>query len=462
MANDAVMVIGGGIAGIEAALNLADYGARVYLVESSPSIGGMMARLDKTFPTNDCSICIEAPKMYEVQRHPNITVLTNCELRRVEEREKTTDATGAPGSSNFRGFKARLVKRPRFVDEARCKGCGKCAEACPLSVPDELDGRLGGLRKLIFVPFPQAVPNCYVVDTRCRYGKLREKGACIGGCIIDCIQCRECPIAECVKACKNEGADAVVLWQREELLELEVKSIIIATGIEAFEPPLGLYGYKVYTNVVTHLEYERLMNAGGPTGGDIKRLSDRAHAARVAWLQCVGRDKRCGIPYCSKICCMNAIKQAIITKEHDANVETYILYTNLKTYGKGFYEFYKRASRELGVKFVKGRPSDVLEDAETKRLRIRYENLDSGKIEVLEADLLVLSTAVLPARANKRLARILRLPLDELGFFKTKDSITAAVETEREGIYVCGGAAAPIDISEAVSQAIAASLRALS
>jgi len=213
-----VLIIGGGIAGIEAALNLADYDFQVYLVDNFPTIGGLMARLDKTFPTNDCSICIEAPKMYEVQKNPNIHLLTNCEIRRVNGTEDV--------------FKVRIVKKPRFVDEEKCKGCGKCTEACPVSVPDEIDNKIGGLRKLAYIPFPQAVPNYYLIHPDCRYGKMKDEGACIGDCIIDCIQCRECPIALCVKACKDEGGDAVMLWQREELLDLEVNSIIVASGIE--------------------------------------------------------------------------------------------------------------------------------------------------------------------------------------------------------------------------------------
>lgn len=442
-----VLVIGGGIAGIEAALNLADYGLKVHLVEDTPSIGGMMARLDKTFPTNDCSICIEAPKMYEVQKHPNIELLANCEVRRVR---------GKGGN-----FKVRLLKKPRFVDEEKCKGCGKCAEVCPLSVPDEMDGKIGGQRKLIYIPFPQAVPNTYLVDNDCRYGKLREQGACIGGCIIDCIQCRECPIAKCVKACKDEGADAILLWQQGRPIDLEVNSIVVASGLESFEPPQGLYGYSEYENVITNLQFERLMNAGGPTSGNIVRPSDGTHPKRIAWIQCVGREKRVGIPYCSKVCCMIATKQSIISREHDENIELFIFNNNLKTYGKGFHEFYRTAKKH-GVRFVKGKPSDVFEDSKTKSLMIKYEDLEKGKVEELNVDLLVLSTALTPSKRNKRLSKALKIELDEHGFFKERDPVNAPLETNLEGIYLCGGATGPIDISESVTQAIAASLKASS
>jgi heterodisulfide reductase subunit A len=292
---------------------------------------------------------------------------------------------------------------------------------------------------------------------------MKDDGACVGGCIIDCIQCRECPIALCVKACKEDGADAVMLWQREELLDLEVNSIIVASGVESFEPSPGLYGYGIYDNVITNLQYERLMNAGGPTQGEIVRPSDGAHTKRIAWVQCVGREKRgdkpVPIPYCSKVCCMISTKQAIVTLEHESDVKSYILHNHLQTYGKGFYEFYRRA-KELGVKYLKGKPSDVFENPKTKNLTIRFEDLDKGTVEDLEIDLLVLSTGLTPGKNNKRLSKILKVELDEYGFIKEKDPINTPFETNVKGIYVCGGATGPIDISESVSQAIGASMKA--
>ena len=444
--SEAILIIGGGIAGINAALNAGDYGCKVYLIDDTASIGGMMARLDKTFPTNDCSICIESPLMYEVDNHPNIEILTNTEVRRVHKGNGT--------------FTVRLLKKAKFIDEEKCTGCGSCVEACPVSVPDELDGKIGGMRKLISVPFPQAVPNVSVVDPRCRYGKMREQGACVGECVVDCSQCRECPIALCVKACKEEGKDAVVLWQADRPMDIEVKSIIVATGIRPVEPDTGLYGYNIYENVITNTQFERLMNAGGPTAGDIIRPSDKKHGKRIAWIQCAGRGLTKGLPYCSKVCCMVATKQTIITKEHDASVETLVFYNDLKAYGKGFWGFYQKAI-ENGVRYIRARPYDVFEDPETKNLTVRYENLDTAEIEEVEVELLVLSTGLVPSERNKRLAKVLKIELDNLGFFKERDPMLAPLETGVEGIYVCGGATGPIDISESVVQASAASMKAV-
>ncbi len=444
--SDAILIIGGGIAGINAALNAGDYGCKVYLIDDTASIGGMMARLDKTFPTNDCSICIESPLMYEVDNHPNIEILTNTEVRRVHKGNGT--------------FTVRLLKKAKFIDEEKCTGCGSCVEACPVSVPDELDGKIGGMRKLISVPFPQAVPNVSVVDPRCRYGKMREQGACVGECVVDCSQCRECPIALCVKACKEEGKDAIVLWQADRPVDIEVKSIIVATGIRPVEPDTGLHGYNIYENVITNTQFERLMNAGGPTAGDIIRPSDKKHVKGIAWIQCAGRGLIKGLPYCSKVCCMVATKQTIITKEHDASVETLVFYNDLKAYGKGFWGFYQKAI-ENGVRYIRARPYDVFEDPKTKNLTVRYENLDTAQIEEVEVGLLVLSTGLVPSERNKRLAKVLKIELDNLGFFKERDPMLAPLETGVEGIYVCGGATGPIDISESVVQASAASMKAV-
>lgn len=444
--NESILIIGGGVAGINCALNAAKYGTKVYLVDDTPSIGGMMARLDKTFPTNDCSICIEAPLMYEVNNHPDIEILTNTEVRKV----KKSDGI----------YKVRLVKKAKFIDEEKCTGCRACMDACPVSLPDEMDGKVGGMRKLISMAFPQAVPNTAFINPDCRFGRMRNKGACVGGCVVDCSQCRECSIALCVVACKKEGKDAVRLWQSNKNLDIEVKSIVVATGIKDAPVPPGLHGYDVYDNVITNTQFERLMNAGGPTAGQIIRPSDKKHPHKIAWIQCVGRGLANGLPYCSKVCCMVAAKQTIITKEHEASVETLIFYNDLKAYGKGFWGFYQKAI-EKGVRYIKARPYDVFEDPVTKNLIIRYEDLETGELKNEEVELLVLSTGLIPSDRNQTLAKVLNIELDHLGFFKEKDPLWAPLETNVEGIYLCGGATGPIDISESVVQASAAGMKAV-
>lgn len=442
---EAVLIVGGGIAGITAALNVADYGYKTYLLDDTPSIGGLMARLDKTFPTNDCSICIEAPKMYEVNTHENIEIVANADVRKVE-----------PVDGHF---KVRVLKRARYIDEEKCNACGKCTEACPVTIPDELDWRIGGTRKLISVPFPQAVPNMNYVNVLCRTGKMRDKGACIGGCVVDCSQCRECGVALCVKACREEGKSAVMLWQKDQWLDLTVKSIVVATGVAQAPLPTGTWGLDVYPNVIDYMNFERLMNSGGPTLGEIVRPSDGQHAHKIAWIQCAGRGEK-GLNYCSKVCCMVAAKQTIITKEHDPSVDCTVFYNNQTCYGKGFDEFYKKASA-LGVRYIIGRPFDVKEDPDTHNLLLRYEDEVAGALRQEEVELLVLSTGLVPNNRNERLAKVLKIELDQNGFFREVDPLNRPLETAVPGIYLAGGATGPIDISESVAQATAAAMKAV-
>jgi heterodisulfide reductase subunit A len=377
-----ILVIGGGIAGIQASLDLADQGIKVFLVEKTPSIGGVMAQLDKTFPTNDCSICIEAPKMAEVARHPNIILLTNSEVKKVDQTDNGK-------------YKVKIEKKPRYVDEQKCKACGACAEACLLKakIPNEFDLGLSK-RSAIYIPFPQAIPLKYVIDPdHCIFIKRGK--------------CGDFP--SCKKACPN---DAIDFEQKKKEIEIEVSGIIAAPGFELFQP-LGIYGYGVYDNVITSMQFERLVNAAGPTKGKIVRLSDGEKPKSIAWIQCVGsRDKRYK-SYCSQICCMYATKEALIAKEHDSEIEAYIFYIDLKAVEKGFEEYYKRAKMN-GVNYIRAKPAEVVEDLD-KGLILSYEDTESGELKKLKVDLLVLSPAILPPKSNVELAKTLGIELDEKG-----------------------------------------------
>jgi heterodisulfide reductase subunit A len=426
MGNKAVLVIGGGIAGMQAALDLANRGVKVYLVEKSPSIGGRMAQLDKTFPTMDCSICILAPKMIECLRHPNIELLTYSEVREV---------SGSAGN-----FVAKVLRKPRFIDVNKCTGCGECTEKCPVRVTSEFDMGMGK-RKAIFMVFPQAVPRIAVVDKdNCLFF---QKGVC----------------RICEKLCQ---AHAVNFDQKTEEITLNVSSLILATGLESWNPAsISEYGYGRHENVLLSLEFERLINASGPTHGEITRPSDGKKPRNIAFIQCVGsRSEREGFPYCSSVCCMYATKEAILVREHHPECTVHILYMDLRVFGKRFQEFVTRAKEEWGVNYVNGRAAVVIEDPMTQNLLIRYENVAEGEIEELWADLVVLCPALVPRKDNRALAKTLGIELDVDGFLKTKDPLLMPVETNVDGIFVCGYCQSPKDISESVTQASAAASKA--
>ncbi len=421
-----VLVIGGGIAGIQASLDLADRGMNVHLIERTPSIGGVMAQLDKTFPTMDCSICILAPKMIECYRHPNITIHTLSEVVGLE---------GSVGD-----FKIKVLEHPRSVDITKCTGCGLCSEKCPVKRPDDFQAGLGQ-RKAIYRAFPQAVPLVANIDRdACLWF---TKGLC----------------RTCEKICP---AKAIDYEQKEKIVELNVSSVIAATGFEQYNPKdIGEYGYGRYKNVLTALEFERLVCASGPTGGVLSRPSDGKISHNVAFIQCVGsRTQTTGYPYCSASCCMYATKEAVLIKEHEPSSHVSIFYMDLRTFGKGFQGFVDRAQTHWGVKYIRGRPGEIREDPLTKNLTILYENTEIGRVEKEEFDLIVLCTAAIPHRDNRKLGNVLNLKLDEFGFFADKDSITAPVETDTPGIYVCGSCHGPRDIPESVTEASATAAKA--
>ncbi len=422
-----VLVVGGGVAGITASLELAEKGFKVYLVEKKPSIGGHMAQLDKTFPTLDCSICILGPKMVEVSRHPNIELLTCSEVVEVKP------------IKNGSAFRVKILKKPRYVDEEKCTGCRRCEEKCPVKVPSEFEAGMG-LRKAIYIPFPQAVPNVAIIDEKnCRY---LNKGVC----------------RLCEKVCPTGAID---FNQKPQEIVVEVASIIVATGFSLLDPSvLPQYGYGRFPDVITSLQYERLMNAAGPTGGEIVRPSDKTHPRRVAIIQCVGSRNKKIRDYCSQICCMYAAKQAIVTKEHDPNIDVIVFYNDLNASGKGHEDLLQRAIEEFGIKYIKGLPSEVLWDEKSKKLLIRYFDFLSGEIKSVDVDLVVLCPAVVPSDDTSKLAEILGIELNEFGFFKSTGYMS--VNTNVPGIYVCGACQNPKDISHSVMQALAAAAQAAS
>ncbi len=415
----AVLVVGGGVAGIQASLDLADSGFKVYLLDESTSIGGTMAQLDKTFPTNDCSMCILAPKLVTAGRHPNIQLITHSELEEVK---------GKAGN-----FQITILKHPRLVNIEKCTGCGLCAQNCPIEVPNEFDQNMS-MRKAIYVPFPQAVPLKYVID------------------IEKCIKCRLCE-----KICQ---AKAVDFDQQPETVKINVGSIILAPGFEEFDCHLKTeYGYGRFLNVVSSIEFERMMNASGPFGGKIVRPFDGKIPRKIAFIQCVGsRDAQLGNNYCSAACCMYAIKEAVIVKEHSSNpLDCTIFYMDMRCYGKEFDAYYERAQGEWGIEFVRSRVASVTEDPSTGDLFLHYVENEEPKEE--EFDMVVLSVGMQPPKNVEKLAENLGIKLNKYRFCQT--DTFSPLETSKPGIFVCGAFGGPKDIPESVAQASGAASKAM-
>lgn len=423
----AVMVVGGGIGGVQSSLDLAESGFKVFLVEKSPSIGGTMAQLDKTFPTNDCSMCILSPKLVDAARHPNIELLTYSRVESVEGEE-----------GNFR---VSVKRKARHVDENRCIGCGLCAEKCPSKVGNEFDLN-ASYRKAIYVPFPQAVPLKYTIDREnCIYFKMKAKGK--GDvCML------------CTKVCE---ADAIDHGQEDEIREIEVGSIILSLGLSTFDPSKRpQYGYGKFANVVSSLEFERFLSASGPTGGEIIRPSDNEDAENIAFIQCVGsRDHRSN-PYCSSVCCTYTIKQALIAKEHRPDLNTHIFAMDERTFGRGFEEFRIRAETEHGVKITKNSRIPIIAENEDERLQIKY--MEGGGIREEEFDMVVLAVGLEPPDSAKRTAKKLGIDLNRYGFCSTTPA--TPLTTSRPGVFVGGVFSGPKDIPETVAQASGAAVKA--
>jgi heterodisulfide reductase subunit A len=415
----AVLIVGGGIAGIQAALDLADSGFRVYVVEDTPSIGGTMTQLDKTFPTNDCAMCILAPKLVGAGRHANIHLITNAEIKKAE---------GEAGN-----FNVTITRRARYVDAEKCTGCAACAQECPVEAINEYDEGLSR-RNAVFVKYPQAVPLTFIID--------REK--CIG-----CGTCQE--------VCK---ADAIRYEDKDEDVELNVGSIILAPGFEEYDPTLkSEYGYGRYPNVVSSIEFERILSASGPYGGVVLRPSDGKIPRKIAFIQCVGsRDTQIGNTYCSSACCMYAIKEAIIAEEHTPGVGCTIFFMDIRAYGKEFDAYYERAKEEYKVRFVRSRVAKVEEVPGSRNLILRHVVGEEPRAE--EFNLVVLSVGMRPPKRAEKLKEILGVKLNKYNFCST--NIFSPLETSRHGVYVCGAFSGPKDIPESVAQASGAAAKAAS
>ena len=421
---DAALVIGGGVAGIQAALDLADAGHQVYLVEKQPSIGGNMAQLDKTFPTMDCSICVLGPKMIDVGRHPRIKLMTCSQVE---------------GISGYVGnFKVRVRKKARYVDETLCNCCDRCAEVCPVVLPDAFQQGFSS-RKAAYIPFPQAVPSSYLIDME----------QCLGNNPVTC--------GKCLDVCEKQCID---LNMQDELVEIDVGVIIIATGMDIYDPTaLDEYGYTRFENVITTLEFERLICGGGPTEGKLIRPSDRQTPKRIGFIQCVGsRTENRGNPYCSNVCCMNTIKDSLLINEHYPDSEIYVFYMDIRAYGKGFEDLFRR-SKEASVHYIRGLPGEVIEDPDSKNLKVRVENTTTSTVEEYELDMVVLSVGLQPRDDLKKLTKLTNISQTADGFVMEAHPKLRPVDAPTPGIFFAGCVEAPKDIKDSVTQASAAVAR---
>ncbi|OPX18190.1 disulfide reductase [candidate division WOR-3 bacterium 4484_100] len=415
-----VLVIGAGIAGIQAALDLGDAGFKVYLVEKEPSIGGKMAKLSRTFPTEDCAACILSPKMADVPANPNIELLTNTEIESI---------------SGFLGnYDVVAVRKPRYVDITKCTACDKCAEACPVVVPNEFDEGLSS-RKAIYLPNPIAVPHAYVLDDK----------SCLGLFPLAC--------SKCYDVC---DAGAINYDEKPERINFTVDTIIVATGYEIFDPrKKKVYEFAKSKNVLTALDLERLISLEAE--GTVLRPIGR----RIAFIQCVGsRDELVGNEYCSRICCMYATKLSQLLKRADPKRDVYVFYVDLRAFGKGFEEYYKRAQR-TGVKFIRGRVAELHEDSHTHKVRLKVEDTLTREIIESEFDLVILSVGLRPSEGTTKIADTLRLIKSPGGWLQEAHPKFRPVDTLADGVFICGCAQGPKDIPDTVAQASAAAARAI-
>lgn len=427
----ASLIIGAGIAGIQAALDIANAGFKVYLVEKTPSVGGRMSQLDKTFPTLDCSACILTPKMVDAANHPNIELLAYSQVE---------DISGYVGN-----FDVKVRKKARYVDIDKCTGCGACAEECRLAnrIPSEFDMGMGK-RAAVYLPFPQAVPAKYTVDPeRCLY-LTRGK-------------CGKSP--KCADACT---AGAINFEQQDEIVEFKVGTVIVATGFDTFDPARKPeYGYSDYPNVLTGLEFERLVSASGPTGGAVV-LGEGENAVvpkEIAFIKCVGsRDESVGNEYCSRVCCMYTAKLAHLVQEKVPGANVRIYYMDVRAFGKGFEEFYDRVRRE-GIRYIRGNPSEIFKRGD--KLVVKVEDTLTATPLEDEVDMVVLAVGLEPRKDAREIIDILRLSQSADRFYLEAHPKLAPVDTATDGVFLAGCAQGPKDIPDTVAQAKGAASSAL-
>jgi heterodisulfide reductase subunit A len=420
------LVVGGGISGIQSALDLANSGYEVILVERNPSIGGHMIQLSETFPTLDCSQCILTPKMVEVSRHPKIKLMTYSEIQ---------DVSGYVGN-----FKVKILKKPTYVDPAKCTLCDECTKVCPIVVPNEFDLGLTG-RRAIYIPFPQAIPASYTLD---------DKNCPDPFTTIAC--------GKCADVCK---AKAIDYDQKPQVIEEEVGAIIVATGFDLYDKEkMAEYGFGKCADVLDGLQFERLCSASGPTKGQILRPSDHKEPKEVVFIQCSGsRDPENHCAYCSKICCMYTAKHAMLYKHHVHDGQAYVFYIDIRSGGKGYEEFVQRAVEEDGVIYLRGKVSKSFED-KGKVIVWGVDTLTGKQVEIA-ADMVVLAQAMRPSVGAQELAKKLKLAMDKDGFLAEAHPKLRPVESVTAGMFLAGAAQAPKDIPEAVAQASGAAAKAV-
>jgi heterodisulfide reductase subunit A len=419
------LVIGGGIAGIQSALDLANSGYEVVLVERSPSIGGHMIQLSETFPTLDCSQCILTPKMVEVSKHPKIKLLTYSEVQ---------EDSGYVGN-----FKVKILKKPTYVDPDKCTLCDECTKVCPVVVPNEFDVNLTG-RRAIYIPFPQAIPATYTLDIN----------SCPGLLPIAC--------GKCADVCKPKAIDYDM---KPEILEEEIGTIIVATGYDLLDKEeMAEYGYGQYADVLDGLQFERLLSASGPTRGEVLRPSDHKVPKEVVFIQCSGsRDPELYCAYCSKICCMYTAKHAMLYKHKVHDGQAYIFYIDIRSGGKGYEEFVQRTLEEDNTLYLRGKVSKIFE--EKGKIKVRGVDTLTGKEVEIDADMVVLAQAMRPSKGSDELAKKLKVAVDKDGFLSEAHPKLKPVESVTAGMFFAGAAQAPKDIPEAVAQASGAAAKSI-